>query len=69
MAGNTNNGFRKGAVKERSQTYNPKTQQYVKRDTTTGRFMSTSDNKYKGITLEKSDKEKEIKKEIKEIKK
>jgi hypothetical protein len=59
MAGNTNNGFRRGAVKDRSQTYNPKTEQYVKRDKITGRFISASDNKYKGITLEKS-KEKEI---------
>lgn len=49
MAGNTNNGHRVGAVKERSQIYNPKTEQYIKRDTTTGRFISASNNKYKGI--------------------
>lgn len=53
MAGNTNNGHRVGAVKERSQVYNPKTEQYVKRDTTTGRFISASNNKYKGVKDEK----------------
>ncbi|WP_185150464.1 MULTISPECIES: hypothetical protein [unclassified Apibacter] len=38
---------RKGAVRERSQTYNPKTNSWVKRDTNTGRFMDvkTSNNK------------------------
>lgn len=30
---------RKGAVKRRSQTHNPKTDQWVKRDTETGRFL------------------------------
>ncbi|MNR27991.1 hypothetical protein D3C85_1452920 [compost metagenome] len=47
---------RKGAVKERSQTYNPKTDNWVKRDTNTGRFMDvkTSDNSpFKGVTKEK----------------
>lgn len=47
---------RKGAVKERSQTYNPKTDHWVKRDTSTGRFMDvkTSDNSpFKGVTKEK----------------
>lgn len=54
MGKNTNEGHRKGAVKERSQVYNPKTEQYIKRDTQTGRFMSTSDNKYKGVKEEKT---------------
>ncbi|WP_433836202.1 hypothetical protein [Flavobacterium anhuiense] len=47
---------RKGAVKERSQTYNPKTDHWVKRDTNTGRFMDvkTSDNSpFKVVTKEK----------------
>ncbi len=47
---------RKGAVKKRSQTYNPKTDSWVKRDKNTGRFMDvkTSDNKpFKGVTKEK----------------
>jgi hypothetical protein len=37
----------------RSQTFNTKTKQYVKRDTTTGKFIAASDNKYKGVKLEK----------------
>ena len=47
---------RKGAVRERSQTYNPKTDTWVKRDTNTGRFIDvkTSDNKpFKGVRKEK----------------
>lgn len=32
-------GHRHGAVRERSQTHNPKTDQWVKRDTNTGKFM------------------------------
>lgn len=54
MGANTNEGYRVGAVKDRSQIYNPLTQKYVKRDTTTGKFLSSSDTKYKGIKLEKS---------------
>jgi len=53
MAKNTKEGHRIGAVKERSQVYNDKTNQYVKRDTTTGKFISASSNKYKGIEMEK----------------
>ena len=32
-------GHRNGAVKGRSQTFNPKTEQWIKRDSETGRFM------------------------------
>ena len=32
-------GHRNGAVKQRSQTYNPKTETWTKRDANTGRFM------------------------------
>ena len=56
MAKNTKEGHRIGAVKERSQVYNNKTDQYIKRDTTTGKFVSSSSNKYKGIELEKCQK-------------
>lgn len=45
-----------GAVRKRSQTYNPKTKLWVKRDTTTGKFIDvkTSDNKpFKGVSKEK----------------
>lgn len=45
-----------GAVTDRSQTFNPKTQQYVKRDTTTGRFMDVKQDgtPFKGVTKEKN---------------
>jgi len=48
-------GHRNGAVKERSQTYNPKTESWVKRDTNTGRFMDgkADDEPFKGVTKEK----------------
>lgn len=47
---------RKGAVRERSQTFNTKTETWIKRDTSSGRFMDmkTSDNKpFKGVRREK----------------
>lgn len=46
---------RKGAVKQRSQVLNPKTNLYVKRDAETGRFMDvkTSGGKFKGVRKEK----------------
>lgn len=43
---------RVGAVKDRSQVYNPKTDKWVKRDSQTGKFMDvkTTDNKpFKGV--------------------
>lgn len=48
-------GCHKGAVTGRSQTYNPKTDAYVKRDTSTGRFMDqkADDKPFKGIRKEK----------------
>lgn len=44
-----------GAVKGRSQTFNDKTNLYIKRDIITGRFMDvkTSGGKFKGIRKEK----------------
>ncbi|MCG3149761.1 MAG: hypothetical protein PCFJNLEI_03226 [Verrucomicrobiae bacterium] len=46
---------RQGAVRDRSQVFNPKTQEWVKRDTGTGRFMDQkSDPKpFKGVRREK----------------
>jgi hypothetical protein len=46
---------RKGAVKQRSQVLNTKTNLYVKRDTETGKFMDvkTSGGKFKGVRKEK----------------
>lgn len=49
-------GSRKGAVKDRSQVYNPKIDSWVKRDSGNGQFLDvkTSDNKpFKGVTKEK----------------
>lgn len=45
---------RKGAVKNRSQTFNPKTEQWVKRDSGTGQFMDVKqDGKpFKGVRKE-----------------
>tara|TARA_R110000782_G_scaffold5853_3_gene20245 strand:- start:42013 stop:42186 length:174 start_codon:yes stop_codon:yes gene_type:complete len=51
----TGDNARKGAVKNRSQLENPKTGLYVKRDTSTGKFMDvkTTGGKFKGIRKEK----------------
>lgn len=54
MGKNTLDGHRVGAVKNKSQTYNPKTDQYVKRGNN-GKFVSTKTaTKFKGVTLEPS---------------
>lgn len=47
-------GHRNGAVKDRSQTYNPKNETWVKRDKDTGQFMDVkSDGKpFKGVRRE-----------------
>ena len=45
-----------GAVKQRSQVYNPKTGLLTKRDAATGRFMdvkTSSDTPFKGVRKEK----------------
>jgi hypothetical protein len=54
MAKNTGNGYRRGAVDKRSQTYNPVTEQWVKRDAETGRFMDVKQNRepFKGVRKE-----------------
>lgn len=51
-------GHRNGAIKQRSQTYNPKTNTYVKRDSATGRFMDqkSDGSKFKGVRLERGKK-------------
>jgi hypothetical protein len=48
-------GARKGAVRDRSQVYNPKTDLWVKRDAETGQFMDvkTTGGKFKGVRKEK----------------
>lgn len=52
----TGDNSRKGAVKERSQVFNPKIDSWVKRDTETGKFIdvkTSSDKPFKGVTKEK----------------
>ena len=53
--GKVGDGHRNGMVKGRSQVLNPRTKQYVKRDTSTGRLMDvkTSGGKFKGVRIEK----------------
>ncbi|MEA5429222.1 hypothetical protein [Arcicella lustrica] len=48
-------GGRHGAVRERSQTHNSKTDQWVKRDTETGRFIDVKQDgtPFKGVRKEK----------------
>ncbi len=53
--GNPADGHRNGAVKSRSQTYNPKTETWVKRDAETGKFMDgkADGTPFKGVRKEK----------------
>jgi hypothetical protein len=53
--GKAGDGHRHGAVRDRSQTFNPKTEQWVKRDASTGRFMDVKQDgtPFKGVTKEK----------------
>ena len=46
---------RHGAVKDRSQTYNPHTDHWVKRDKETGKFVNQKSdrNPFKGVRKEK----------------
>jgi hypothetical protein len=57
MATNTNDGYRKGSVKDRVQVYNPKTELYSKIDTNTGKIIDTktSGGKFKGVAEYKDD--------------
>jgi len=51
VAKNTDEGYRKGAVKDRVQTLNPVTKRYVKIDTNSGRIIDQKKTAgpYKGI--------------------
>ena len=49
MGKNTGNGYRRGPISNRSQSFNPKTGQYIKFDTETGKILSCSKNKYKNV--------------------
>lgn len=48
-------GHRNGQVRDRSQTFNPKTENWVKRDTETGKFMDqkADSRPFKGVRKEK----------------
>ncbi len=48
-------GHRNGAVRDRSQVYNPQNDRWVKRDDDTGRFMDQKQNgqPFKGVRKEK----------------
>lgn len=48
MAKNTGSGYRKGAQRRVSQSYNGRTKQYVKRGPD-GRFAGNKTTKYKGV--------------------
>jgi hypothetical protein len=50
----TGDGHRNGAVRDRSQVFNPVTQQWVKRDSETGRFMDVKKDgePFKGVRKE-----------------
>jgi hypothetical protein len=47
-------GHRNGAVRDRSQVYNPQNDRWVKRDSSTGQFMDQKSDKkpFKGVTKE-----------------
>lgn len=49
MAKNTGNDYRIGSVTNRSQTYNPHTDQYVERDRSTGQFTRTKELASHGV--------------------
>ena len=53
--GKAGDGHRNGQVRERSQTYNPKTETWTKRDTQTGKFMDGKADglPFKGVRKEK----------------
>lgn len=58
MARNTGTGGRLGPINKRTQTYNPKTDQYVKRDET-GKFVASKATPYKSVRREENAKQQE----------
>ncbi len=53
--GKVGDGHRDGAVRDRSQVHNPKTDVWVKRDANSGKFIDQKADKkpFKGVTKEK----------------
>lgn len=54
MAKNTGDNFRRGSVDNRTQSKNPLTNNFTKRDTQTGRFMDQKEGgkPFKGVAQE-----------------
>lgn len=55
MAKNTGKGYRRGAVRDRSQVHNPKTNTWTKRDSGSGKFVdgkTSSPTPFKGVRKE-----------------
>ncbi len=54
MAKNTGDGYRVGSVTNRSQTFKPRTEQYVERDRSDGQFTRTKHGgePFKGVAKE-----------------
>ena len=50
-----NDGHRNGAIKGRSQVFNPNNNKYIKRDTENGQFIDVKSDskKFKGVRKEK----------------
>lgn len=53
MGKNTNAGYRIGVTLNRTQVFNPKTEQFIKRDKSTGQFISAKGTPYKNVRKEK----------------
>ncbi|MDB9519379.1 hypothetical protein PN466_20765 [Roseofilum reptotaenium CS-1145] len=55
MAKNTGENYRKGSVKNRSQTFNPQNNRWVKRNTENEQFLDqkANDKPFKGVAQEK----------------
>lgn len=54
MAKNTGYGYRTGIIINRTQSYNPKTKKFMKRDTKTGQFVSSKNTPFKNVKKENS---------------
>lgn len=56
MAVNTGKNRRVGAVRKRTQVFNPQTGHYIKRDAETGKFMEVKRDgtPFRGVTVEKT---------------
>ena len=52
--GKIGDGHRNGAVRKRSQTFNPKNERWIKRDSGTGKFIDqkSNDAPFKGVRKE-----------------